>query len=612
MQDRIKSFETHNNQIKLEYNKEYLKYLKSDIPDFYDIDENIEGSNELFEIYNYNKLNELNFLNENFKKWFDNVASSTIDNVKDFYHSAKAFGNKGSYRGGEEMFIRVKKVMDFLGTASFKSNIEFSALGGLINKWYNFKQKYLFGKLYTWDIDHKYNRLYNFIIFLKNRNPHMSFYELKVIINNYMFVIGVYDKILILLDEFKSKKEDKQYINIFTSILRKNSLFSQFEVSSSHVKEFRDINKKVESLIKDIEKTNEEEPELLSNKIEALLNIIKSAAKEARDRYIKIASWKEIENYLRGTANKNKTFRHRRDDPFFNSDDELIDFYKVLNVNPKAKDNEIKAAYKKAAVKNHPDKFTDETLKSQQNIKFQEITIAYTILSNKVDRMRYNEFYSSFIRDLGTREEFGDSFIDSKGDDKDLLSSFEKLIQYIFGKKKEKPKKDNKASNNDQKLLENEYAASLKALATSTAEDPYIKKATNDATNDALRITVSIFGALVFSPLILTVPVAIGKTIYARYKKVARIKALLKNSKNLTDKQRKKYESQLKKASRAYVKALKKLEDFKAKSAQITDKLKEKYKDNPEELKKRLKKLEDKKKKQMKKFEKQLKNSSNN
>ena len=64
------------------------------------------------------------------------------------------------------------------------------------------------------------------------------------------------------------------------------------------------------------------------------------------------------------------------------------DYYDVLGVSKDASDSEIKKAYRKAAMKYHPDKFSgaDEKEKHEAEVKFKEINDAYQVLSesNKI------------------------------------------------------------------------------------------------------------------------------------------------------------------------------------------------------------------------------------
>jgi len=65
------------------------------------------------------------------------------------------------------------------------------------------------------------------------------------------------------------------------------------------------------------------------------------------------------------------------------------DFYKVLKVPRSATEQEIKKAYKKLAVKLHPDKNPgDETVKKQ----FQEVAEAYEVLSDEEKRRVYDQY----------------------------------------------------------------------------------------------------------------------------------------------------------------------------------------------------------------------------
>lgn len=65
------------------------------------------------------------------------------------------------------------------------------------------------------------------------------------------------------------------------------------------------------------------------------------------------------------------------------------DYYEILGVSKSASDDEIKKAYRKLAIKFHPDKNPDD--KGAED-KFKEAAEAYEILSNSEKRQRYNQF----------------------------------------------------------------------------------------------------------------------------------------------------------------------------------------------------------------------------
>ncbi len=65
------------------------------------------------------------------------------------------------------------------------------------------------------------------------------------------------------------------------------------------------------------------------------------------------------------------------------------DYYEILGVSKSASDDEIKKAYRKLAIKFHPDKNPDD--KGAED-KFKEAAEAYEILSNTEKRQRYNQF----------------------------------------------------------------------------------------------------------------------------------------------------------------------------------------------------------------------------
>lgn len=65
------------------------------------------------------------------------------------------------------------------------------------------------------------------------------------------------------------------------------------------------------------------------------------------------------------------------------------DYYEILGVNKNAGEDEIKKAYRKLAIKYHPDKNPDDKAAEE---KFKEAAEAYEVLSNAEKRQRYDQF----------------------------------------------------------------------------------------------------------------------------------------------------------------------------------------------------------------------------
>jgi DnaJ-class molecular chaperone len=63
-----------------------------------------------------------------------------------------------------------------------------------------------------------------------------------------------------------------------------------------------------------------------------------------------------------------------------------LDYYEVLGVNKSASQDEIKKAFRKAAIKHHPDK------EGGDEVKFKEANEAYEILNNSEKKQRYDQF----------------------------------------------------------------------------------------------------------------------------------------------------------------------------------------------------------------------------
>ena len=90
-------------------------------------------------------------------------------------------------------------------------------------------------------------------------------------------------------------------------------------------------------------------------------------------------------------------------------------YYDVLNVDKKATPDEIQKAYKKMAIKWHPDRHNDKD-KKQAEGKFAEIAKAYKILSKESTRKQYDKWGHDMKNDLNIdMDEFHRNFAESVG-----------------------------------------------------------------------------------------------------------------------------------------------------------------------------------------------------
>jgi curved DNA-binding protein len=101
------------------------------------------------------------------------------------------------------------------------------------------------------------------------------------------------------------------------------------------------------------------------------------------------------------------------------------DYYKILGVNKKATKEEIKKAYKKLALKYHPDRNSGN---KEAEEKFKKISEAYAVLSDNEKRKQYDHFGATKFHQNFTKEDIfrgfdlGDLFKDGGFGSEDIFS----------------------------------------------------------------------------------------------------------------------------------------------------------------------------------------------
>lgn len=105
------------------------------------------------------------------------------------------------------------------------------------------------------------------------------------------------------------------------------------------------------------------------------------------------------------------------------------DYYEVLGLSKSASGDEIKKAYRKLAMKYHPDKNPNDKVAEE---KFKEATEAYTVLADDSKRSRYDQFGFAGVEGMGAGG--GSPFEGfSGGGFEDIFSGFEDIFSSFFG-----------------------------------------------------------------------------------------------------------------------------------------------------------------------------------
>lgn len=87
----------------------------------------------------------------------------------------------------------------------------------------------------------------------------------------------------------------------------------------------------------------------------------------------------------------------------------MADFYDILGVSKSANANEIKKAYRKIAMKYHPDRNPDN---KEAESKFKEAAEAYSVLSDENKKRQYDQFGHSAFNNMGGQSGFNSMNMD--------------------------------------------------------------------------------------------------------------------------------------------------------------------------------------------------------
>ena len=109
---------------------------------------------------------------------------------------------------------------------------------------------------------------------------------------------------------------------------------------------------------------------------------------------------------------------------------EKRDYYEVLGVEKSANADEIKKAYRKAAIKYHPDKNPGD---KEAEEKFKEAAEAYDVLSNPDKRARYDQFGHAGMNGGAAGGGFGGGFSGGGFSMEDIFSQFGDIFGGHFG-----------------------------------------------------------------------------------------------------------------------------------------------------------------------------------
>ncbi len=246
------------------------------------------------------------------------------------------------------------------------------------------------------------------------------------------YLVSVYDNSrveakCILQNGIKRSPDCIKLIKAF-KLLKKRNLMKADADAKFKAKEYKEAIKIYDELIKEVEQNPKFVANLYSNTASAFskLDDKKTALKFYRKAVNKDPSYAkafyrkgEIEKDLGDFESAEQSLKQAQGlDPSLNllgkireyeqkNKSKNQDFYKILGVDKKATASEIKKAYRKLALKYHPDKNieTEEKKKTAEK-KFKAITEAYNILSDDKKRRQYDMGGFDFGSGMGNGTRF--------------------------------------------------------------------------------------------------------------------------------------------------------------------------------------------------------------
>ena len=135
------------------------------------------------------------------------------------------------------------------------------------------------------------------------------------------------------------------------------------------------------------------------------------------------------------------------------------DYYEVLGVDKGASADQIKSAYRKQAIKHHPDKNKGD--KSAED-KFKEASEAYHVLSNSERKQNYDNFGHAAFENGGGRGGFGNF---------DFSNHFSDIFEDFFGEGFGSGGRRSKRSNNRGSDLRYDLSITLEEAYTGKKQD---------------------------------------------------------------------------------------------------------------------------------------------